>query len=161
MAFDGIDRRPLFKTSPFSYSELFFLDEATAYASGHRPCNDCRRPALLDFKQFWGRANFPDISPSSITVTKIDSQLHLERIRKDHSKVTYPDRIGSLPTGVMFAYAKKAYLSHEGRVLEWTPSGYVRAELAADQEVEVLTPRSIVEAIRLGLAVELHGSANK
>ena len=95
--FKGIDRRPLFKTQPFSYSELFFLDEATAYAAGHRPCNDCRKAELAVFKELW--ASFPESrnNSRSLGVKEIDSQLHSERIDGQRKKATYRASLDSLP----------------------------------------------------------------
>ena len=83
--FKGIDRRPLFKTEPFSYSELFFLDEATAYAAGHRPCHDCRKADLAVFKKLW--ATLPERHSDSkfVGVDEIDSQLQLERLDRNVS----------------------------------------------------------------------------
>jgi len=43
LAFKGRRRHPLM--APGRYTELFFLDEATACAAGHRPCHECRLAA--------------------------------------------------------------------------------------------------------------------
>ncbi len=158
--FKGIDRRPLFKTDPFSYTELFFLDEATAYSAGHRPCNDCRNADLSKFKQFWAEA-FGALTPGvRLTVGEIDSQLHRERIGANGSKGTYSANRNSLPLGVMFAYGGQAYLVRRHGVRLWTTSGYLPANVPQGAEVEVLTPKSIVQLIKLGLPVQVHSSAD-
>lgn len=158
--FKGIDRRPLFRTMPFSYSELFFLDEATAYAAGHRPCNDCRKEELSRFKKLWAEAFGPSNPAARLTVEEIDAQLHRERINEAGSKATYLARQGSLPPGAMFAYGGQAYLVRCNDVRIWTSSGYIPATAPGDEEVEVLTPRSIVKLMNLGLQVRVHPSAD-
>ena len=158
--FKGIDRRPLFKTDPFSYSELFFLDEATAYAAGHRPCNDCRRTDLALFKKLWADAGCSQDASVPVAVTEVDSQLHRERLRADGSKQTYRARLHSLPPGAMVAQGDDAYLLRLRGVRLWTASGYVPAVLPPDAEVDVLTPRSVVKLLGLGLPVKVHSSAD-
>ncbi|MBK1684002.1 hypothetical protein [Rhodoferax fermentans] len=158
--FKGIDRRPLFKTQPFSYSELFFLDEATAYAAGHRPCNDCRKAELAVFKELW--ASFPESlnSSMSIGVKEIDSQLHSERIDGQRKKATYRASLDSLPPGAMFSLDGHAYLVRLHGVRIWSSSGYSNTTLTPDVDVDVLTPKSIMQLIRLGLPVQVHESAD-
>ena len=158
--FGGIDRRPLFKTDPFSYSELFFLDEATAYAAGHRPCNDCRRPDLEIFKKFWGEADPAGSSSTPIRVSDIDSQLHQQRVGADGKKLTYRASLQSLPAGAMVSRDGTAYLVGSRGIRRWTVSGYLDAALRADMEVDVLTPRSIVILLARGLPVQVHESAD-
>ena len=158
--FQGINRRPLFKTDPFSYSELFFLDEATAYAAGHRPCNDCRKADLAAFKRLW--ADLPGRGGNSnfVGVGEIDSQLQFERVDAYGKKQTYPASLDSLQPGVMVAHDDQAYLIRTKGVRLWNSSGYRDASLASDALVEVLTPKSIVQMIRQGLQVQVHESAD-
>ena len=158
--FKGIDRRPLFKTSPFSYSELFFLDEATALAAGHRPCNDCRNGDLAVFKRLWAESGCSVDSRAPIRATEIDAQLHRERVGDEGTKLTYRARLHSLPHAAMVAHSGKAYLVRAQGVRLWTASGYLPAALAAHTEVEVLTPASIVKLLAAGLPVQVHLSAD-
>ena len=158
--FKGIDRRPLFRTAPFSYTELFFLDEATAFSAGHRPCNDCRKVDLLRFKQLWADAFVPSGRVASLTVGEIDAQLHRERINDSGGKATYSARQSSLPSGAMFTLENEAYLVRDNGIRIWSPSGYMPAAAIADSEVEVLTPLSIVQLLRRGLPVQVHPSAD-
>ncbi len=158
--FKGIDRRPLFRTDLSSYSELFFLDEATAYAAGHRPCNDCRKAALALFMKLWTEAGGFANDDGPIRVADIDSQLHRERVGNDGSKLTYRAQLLALPPGAMVAHDGSAYLVRPNGVRQWTVSGYLHADLPADAEVDVLTPRSIIRLIALGLPVQVHASAD-
>ena len=64
---------------PNTYSELFFLDEATAFSAGHRPCATCRRDRYNAFKEEWIKVNHPD-APPSLPIAEIDKQIHTERI---------------------------------------------------------------------------------
>lgn len=149
--FKGIDRRPLWAGS---YSELFFLDEATAYAAGHRPCNDCRKTEFGIFKKLWGDME------RSVRAADIDAQLHRERLSSEGTKLTYRAPLHALPPGAMVAHGSKAYLVRAHGVRLWTAAGYVPAELAAETQVEVLTPESIVRLIAGGLPVQVHASAD-
>lgn len=159
LSFNGIDRRPLFKTNPFSYSELFFLDEATAYSSGHRPCNDCRKADLAIFKKMWAESVKPEKNATSVSVAAIDEKLHGERLDSNGNKSTYRATLTSLPPGVMVAHSGKAYLVRKNGVCLWSVSGYSTASLPPEMEVDVLTPKSIVQMIGDGLPVQVHESA--
>ena len=79
-SFNGIDRRPLFW--PGRYSELFFLDEAAAFAAGHRPCAYCQRNRFNEFKNFWKLANSVSGSDAGFDVTRVDTVLHEDRAIK-------------------------------------------------------------------------------
>jgi hypothetical protein len=154
LQFKGRRRRPMV---PGRYTELFFLDEATALAAGHRPCAECQRQRYLTFREHWARANAVAGGPSAAA---IDEALHAERLDRQ-GKRTYTDRLSRLPSGVMVADdAGRPHLVLSGAMRAWAPSGY-EPPLArsGDGEVRVLTPPSIVRAIARGYAVGLHGSA--
>src|SRR6516225_7744293 len=86
--------------TPGHYTELFFLDEATAFAAGHRPCAECRRVRFLDFCNAWARAHpSKDASPRP-SATMIDDRLHAERIASNRSKRSYMAALDDLPDGV-------------------------------------------------------------
>jgi hypothetical protein len=72
--------------APNRYTELFFLDEATGLAAGHRPCAECRRSRFLAFRNAWGAANRHISGSESIRAAMMDNQLHAERIALDLSK---------------------------------------------------------------------------
>lgn len=152
-------RRKVF--SPGHWSELFFLDEATAFAAGHRPCAYCRRPRYREFVDAWARANPGRFDTPRPLATRIDAILHEERVGADRGKRTWRERFDALPPGSFILVDGTPCLLWDGRVLPWSPEGYgapLRAP-AGGQEVEVLTPRSIVGMFRAGFGPQVDGSA--
>ncbi|TMQ28460.1 MAG: hypothetical protein E6K82_00355 [Candidatus Rokuibacteriota bacterium] len=147
--------------APGRYTELFFLDEATALAAGHRPCAECQRERYRLFREHWVMANRARGGSSRPSVDEIDRALHAERIGDRLAKRTYVARLSRLPAGAMVAGDDGgAYLVQDGALAAWTPSGYAAtAPPAADRSVRVLTPRSIVRAIAHGYPVAVHDSA--
>jgi hypothetical protein len=149
--------------APNSYTELFFLDEATALAAGHRPCAECRHARFLDFCRAWQPAQPGTGSSQRPTAGEIDERLHAERIAADGSKRSYPGALDGLPDGVFVilgAGAEQAYLVWGGRLLAWSPGGYRESRPRPKrQRVRVLTPASTVAAIRSGYVPEVHASA--
>ena len=151
-------RREVF--TPHRYSELFFLDEATSLAAGHRPCAECRRSRYEEFCAAWtGEPNLPDWRRGR-RADAIDRVLHAERVREGGGKKTYPAVLSSLPPGTMVENGGRPYLYWEGALYPWSFAGY-RIPIAADlgSEVNVLTPKSAVRAIRAGFAPQVHPSA--
>jgi hypothetical protein len=143
--------------TPGHYTELFFLDEATALAAGHRPCAECQRERYRLFRAHWAAARGTTRAPSA---DELDDVLHAERLGADRTQRTYTERLSRLPAGVMAADDEDAYLVLHGTVRPWGPGGYGPPQsAAASRELRVLTPRSIVEAIAQGYPVELHPSA--
>lgn len=134
--------------TPHRYTELFFLDEATAFSAGHRPCFECRREAANHFRQCWIKGN-PSFSFTEKTpIGEIDAVLHRERTG---SAAPFIARVGELPNGVFVSFEDSAHLVVDGSLFPWSPSGYgepVRS--AKDAELRVITPRSTVNAIRMG-----------
>lgn len=149
--------------TPGRYTELFFLDEATALAAGHRPCAECRRERFNAFREAWRSAQAGAGRSPLPTATEMDCRLHAERVAPGRSKRTFTARLGDLPDGVFVRHAESgqdAWLVWHGVLLAWTPGGYTRRiALWAGVEVEVLTPASTVAAIRAGYAPEVHPSA--
>ena len=82
---------------PRRYSELFFLDEATAFAAGHRPCGECRRERHDAFKTAWFAANHP----AGKSISEIDAALHLERVTAERGKRTFRAPLADLPPGTI------------------------------------------------------------
>jgi hypothetical protein len=139
---------------PGYYTELFFLDEATALASGHRPCAECRRERYNAFRRAWPGAGLP-------AAGEIDGRLHAERLTAGGAKRTHTANIALLPDGVFVRNAGgNACLVLGDALLPWSAGGYT-ARLARPWEgrVEVLTPASTVKAIRAGYVPVLHPSA--
>ncbi|MEO1264330.1 MAG: hypothetical protein AAFV26_01320, partial [Pseudomonadota bacterium] len=127
--------------APRSYTELFFLDEATAFAAGHRPCFECRRADANRFAQLFAETG-PGGAPSRARVADIDDVLHAERLLPDGGKRVYSARLGDLPGGVIVRHGDGAALYDGSSVLPWATSGY-GAPQAANRAtaVGVLTPQ--------------------
>lgn len=143
-----------------SYTELFFLDEATALAAGHRPCAECRHARFLDFCTAWRQAHRGNGGLQRPTADEIDNCLHSERITADRLKKFHTAALDELPDGVIVALGEQPYLVLGNRLLAWSPGGYRERRLRPKHEmVKVLTPPSTVAAIRAGYVPEVHASA--
>ena len=143
-----------------SYSELFFLDEATAFAAGHRPCSECRRDRFVEFKTAWLVANMPQVNPKGVKIAEIDKVLHVERAIRGGEKVTYQASLEALPSGAMVKFGDSAYLKWNGKLYEWSFGGYTPTGVSiGSQPVAVLTPASIVRMFSLGFTPKVHVSA--
>ena len=145
--------------TPKRYTELFFLDEVTAFSSGHRPCAECRRNRYNEFKEKWLEANGELLEGKKPTAPNMDNIIHEERISKK-KKVTYTSALGSLPDGTMIEINSKAYLLWESNLFEWSFSGYSESDLdfTLEDEVIVLTPLSYVKTFSKGYLPEVHKS---
>jgi hypothetical protein len=149
LSFRGRKRRVM---TPNRYTELFFLDEATALAAGHRPCAECRRERFNAFQAAWQRAHG---LPAPPTADEMDRRLHAERIGPQREKRGFVARLKDLPDGVFVEHdaggGKKAYLVWNDSLLAWSAGGY-EEPLARPRnaKVVVLTPASTVEVIREG-----------
>ena len=149
--------------APGRYTELFFLDEATALAAGHRPCAECQHARYRLFRDRWAAAN-PDVAGSAPpSADAMDRVLHAERVGPGGAKRTYAGRPSELPTGTMVAdESNRPFLVLGQTLVPWTPGGYTRALLPpADTEFRVLTPGSIVRALSAGYPVNIHPSAQQ
>jgi hypothetical protein len=124
------------------YTELFFLDEPTALAVGHRPCFECRRPAAKAFI-----AAFPS-SPRGVEA--MDEALHRERV-ENRRKRLWRARLGELPDAAMIARDRRPYAVRSGALSPWSFAGYGAPEpLEPEAVVDVLTPPSTVAALKGG-----------
>ncbi len=142
---------------PGRLTELYFLDEATGLAAGHRPCGECRIPAYRRFKAAWAIAH-PD---DPIGAAEIDSRLHSDRLTAPGSKRTHQARLSDLPDGTMIEAGGEIWLVRGDRLLEWSPGGYQRRRPRAGADsVTVLTPRATVAALAAGYQPEFHPSAD-
>jgi hypothetical protein len=141
------------------YTELFFLDEAVAFAAGHRPCAECRRERFNAFKEAWRRSRGQARLPFA---GEMDVELHPARIGNRAQKVTYEAELGSLPDGCFVRLEGHAYLVLDGALLLWTPEGYAQRDVMRKGLVAtVLTPRPIVECFRQGYKTGIHESARR
>ncbi len=148
-------RRPLM--TPGHYTELFFLDEATALAAGHRPCAECQRDRFNLFREFWAHANPTLANDARPAATAIDVVLHVERL----APRPVCNSIEHLPAGTFITDDEQtAYLVLNHQLLCWTPDGYeAAASPAINFPARILTPPSIVHALAAGYPVTLHASA--
>jgi hypothetical protein len=145
--------------TPGRYTELFFLDEAVAFAAGHRPCAECRRERFNAFKSAWQRR---DRTPrrEAPSADEIDEELHRARIDRNQQKVTYQASLSALPNGCFIKVGETARLVWDDALFLWTPEGYTRKDpRPADLTVTVLTPEPVVECFSQGYEPERHGSA--
>lgn len=138
-----------------SWTELFFLDEATALSAGHRPCFFCRRDDANRFRAAWEAGN----GVSGVLADDIDAVLHCERLdsgRKRRHELPMPPE--QLPDGAMLQEGAQIYLIAQGRVLLWTAGGYREADPAMEGAL-LLTPPSTLRALSAGYRPVLHPSA--
>lgn len=150
--------------TPNRWTELFFLDEATAFSAGHRPCGECRREDYLHFKAAWVRGNPQYDLTVGTPIEKIDLILQRERVSEPpaSTKVMFTADIDILPDGVFIVGpdGETPWLVWGEHLLRWSPDGYgdavARPELSS---VNVLTPRSMVAAFDGGYRPQVHNSA--
>lgn len=156
LSFKGI-KRELF--GPGSYTELFFLDEATAFSAGHRPCAHCRRQRYKEFKKFWGDAiGQPDAA--SVSSQKIDRRLHSERANRSREKVLFNAKFCEVPEGALIVLEAEAYLVWGGHLHKWSHHGYAAPQQlpSSNQVVQVTTPKTIIQMYKLGFKPLVHSS---
>jgi hypothetical protein len=138
-----------------SWTELFFLDEATAFAAGHRPCFFCRRDDAVRFRAAWEEGN----GVKGVRARDIDAVLHRERLSGGNKRLhTLPKPLEQLPDGAMVQRESEIYLIAQGRALSWSPAGY-RSAQTAPQAAMLLTPPSTLRALSAGYRPLLHPSA--
>ena len=137
LEFRGWRRGPLLQ--PGRFTELFFLDEATAFAAGHRPCALCRREDYTRFTRIW-RA----LHPSQVGADAIDAQLHGERLAPHHEAA-----LDELPDGAFVLQRSQPHLVLGSALLRWTPGGYAASEpRPANGRATLITPPSLVAVFR-------------
>ena len=137
-----------------SWTELFFLDEATALAAGHRPCFFCRRDDAVRFRSAWEAG----IGVRRVLAHDIDAVLHRERLSGAKKRLhawTMP--LEELPDGAMLQEGTESFLIVRGQALAWSPAGYRKAQYAP-QDAMLLTPPSTLRALSAGYRPVLHKS---
>ncbi len=149
--------------TPNSYTELFFLDEATALAAGHRPCAECRHARFLDFCNAWNTVHPKLGSFQRPTADEIDNRLHAERLTTERAKQFFLGELHDLPDGVFVKLeesSEEAFLVWGKSLLAWSPGGYLeRRPRPRKGKVWVITPPSTVRVIRMGYIPAVHASA--
>ena len=144
-------KRPLME--PGRYTALFFLDEATALAAGHRPCAECRHEDYVRFSAIWSR-----LHAGEGTAGAIDARLHAERLRPHRAAA-----IDELPDGAFVLFRGVPHVVCWDRLLRWSPGGYAEAVTPrGSATAPVITPPSLIEVLRTGWSSSvplLHPSA--
>jgi len=139
-----------------SWTELFFLDEATAFAAGHRPCFFCRREDAMRFQAAWETGN----RVRDLGAPDMDAVLHRERLDKGKKRLhPLPMRLDDLPDGAMVQDGAASFLIARGGAFRWSPGGYSKTEAPLKQAL-LLTPPSTLRAFTAGYRVVLHPTAS-
>lgn len=143
LQFRGWLRRPLLQ--PGRFTELFFLDEATAFAAGHRPCALCRREDYLRFVAIWR-----ELHPGQVGADAIDEQLHAERVDPDtRGQRRHRAPVDELPDGAFVLHEGEPWIVLGSELARWTSAGYVeRRRRATGEEASLITPPSLVAVLR-------------
>jgi len=146
----GVRRDPM---PPGRWTALFFTDEVTALAAGHRPCAYCRRRDFLDFAEAWRVARG---LVHRLRAAEMDEILHRERVDRLRRQITYPRTRAGAPDGTMIRVDGIIGLLLGGRLRPWSFDGYGPAVTVPSGAVEVLTPPSIVAAVAAGYRPLVH-----
>ena len=158
LEFRGWHRSALMQ--PGKFTELFFLDEATAFAAGHRPCALCRSADYKRFTALWG-----ELRPGENGADAIDAGLHAERVDASSRSQRHHDApFDGLADGVFVLDDGRPWLVRAELLLRWTPAGYdLRAPRPPSGVARVITPPSLVAVLGAGwpsLVPVLHPSAD-
>ncbi|GAA2853342.1 hypothetical protein EDC40_101805 [Aminobacter aminovorans] len=164
LEFKGVRRVPMGRNRPGNktgWTELFFLDEVTALAAGHRPCFYCRRQRAKAFAAAYAGA----FGKEHTNVDEIDARLHRERLASRGQPVEL-DRHGLhlLPDGAMFSDGASDYAVRSGKALRWSFAGYDAAlgfDDIADTDMCIVTPATTLAVLHQGYAPEWHPSAER
>ena len=138
------------------WSELFFLDEVTALAAGHRPCFYCRRTAAAAFAGAFDAGN----ALHATSALQRDAILHHARRLSGNAPQTMIEQsaLRELPDGAMIESDGEFLAISDGRALPWRFSGY-RDPVRMPAKVRLVTParrwRRLARAIgRSGIAAQ-------
>ena len=148
LAYRGRNAHPVWSRG---YTQLFFLDEVTALAAGHRPCAECRRPAATAFRRTLPAAAAPNLEA-------LDRQLHAERL-DGRSQRRGAARGEELPDGAMVVWDGRAFALRGPEAFAWSSRGYDEAVPRPVGPIEVLTPPTSLAALRGGYAPLWHPTA--
>lgn len=145
--------------TPRRYTELFFLDEASALAAGHRPCYECRRADFRIWQEAWQRAQN---LPQTPRAPEMDACLHAERLApRSRMQRDWQADLADLPDGAFIRHDGVPHLVLEDGLRPWTWQGYGPPVTRGAGPATVLTPASSVAVLRAGYAPALHPSAHR
>jgi len=142
------------------WTELFFLDEVTVLAAGHRPCFYCRRAEARRFLE----CVCAGLRRPAMRAPQLDELLHAERRQSSKSAMRLlSDReLGVLPDGAVVETSDGFHALRNGRALPWRHSGYGRAvplDALAGTAISQVTPSTVIAALRAGYRPAWHPSA--
>jgi hypothetical protein len=145
LRFRGWQRAPLLQ--PGRFTELFFLDEATAMAAGHRACALCRREDYNHLVALWR-----GLHPGQVGADAMDAQLHAERVADGtRAQRHHEAALDDLPDAAFVLRDGAPWLVRGGQLLAWTPAGYAqRVARPAGERAVLITPPSLVAVLRAG-----------
>lgn len=156
LEFGGLKRDVMGRNGPDGspgWTELFFLDEATALSAGHRPCFYCRREQANAFRAAWADGEAAPRAP------EMDATLHAERLDGRNKRLhPLPGQLSELPDGAFVSDGKDAWLVREGKTWLWSFSGYTRQD--ATERLMLLTPPSTLRVLASGYTPVIHQSAS-
>ena len=143
LEFRGWQRGPLLQ--PGKFTELFFLDEATAFAAGHRPCALCRHADYTRLTEIWR-----DLHPGQTGADAIDAQLHRERVNpRTRTQLHHKAPLDELPDGAFVLREGAPWLVLGAELLRWSAAGYLeRSPRPAGGRSVLVTPPSLVAILR-------------
>lgn len=149
--FRGRKRQVMGRNAPSGaagWTELFFLDEVTALAAGHRPCFYCRRERAEAFVAACAAA-FDGTPPKA---PRIDARLHDERFASTRKALAMNSSdFDALPDGAMLASDRECFAKHDGALRRWSFDGYGKAsDFARAEDFRLLTPRTTLIALKAG-----------
>jgi hypothetical protein len=128
------------------WTNLFFLDEVTAFSAGHRPCFECRREAAREFARCFAIGQGRD----KMSAPEIDAVLHPQRRAAGaRPSMLSAAESSALPDGAVIALDGEAFAIRKGAPLRWSFAGYGEAA-AINRDCELLTPPATVAALRAG-----------
>lgn len=143
--------------TPRRYTELFFLDEASAIAAGHRPCYECRRSDFQAWQSAWHSAKGLTALPRA---PEIDACLHAERIvPRSRTQRLWETDCADLPDGAFVLHDGAPHLVLADGLRRWSWQGYAAPIKRPSEMIVTLTPPSSVAALRAGYRPVLHPSA--
>jgi hypothetical protein len=156
LSFKDWHRSPL--VQPGRFTELFFLDEATAFSAGHRPCALCRRADYDRFVEVWA-----ELHPGQRGADAMDEQLHTERVDPEtRAHRLHRVALDTLPDGAFVLVRGEPWLVRAAALHRWAPAGYVERRPRPTGEAVLITPPSLVAVLASGwsgLVPLLHPSA--
>ncbi len=131
---------------PGRFTELFFLDEATAFAAGHRPCALCRHDDYRNFVTLWHELHADDVGADAI-----DTRLHAERVEPgSRTQRLHAAPSAALPDGAFVLHENAAHVVHRDRLRRWTPAGYEAPVRRPRGPATVITPPSLLALLASG-----------